>query len=145
MSRRGYPEPEDSYSLRLGNLYNTMDYLTPSDDTTFLSFPDDLMYRRTLLDYFKYRRSECLAEINSYFVAHFNIHNGQTQRYILRNFHIFLELANEYEALIPGLIASEERLTAIKETVLVYVADLINKTNEIIDMIERGVPAHDLV
>lgn len=65
-------------------------------------------------------------------------HSLRTRNEILRNFSIFIESAREYEARIPALINSAEPFDSARETIMTYVADLIDFSNEIIDMIMRG-------
>lgn len=128
-----------SFTSRLGDLFILL-RLTYMQIVTCYSFTDRLLYRPTIQRYFQYRKDEIISEINSYFSVNIQNHNLRARNEILRAFHIFIESATEYEARIPGLIYSAESFESVKETVMTYIANLIDISNEIIDMILRGVP-----
>lgn len=102
------------------------------------SFTAITLYRRSLLQYFRHRKNELVRDINAYFTHYIDNHDQQTRTAILRAFHIFLETAKEYEWRIPALIEGLQSFASCKEIVMIFVADLTDLSNELIDMIERG-------
>lgn len=88
-----------------------------------------------MLKYFRYQRHQILVEINRYFEDYIHNHSIRTRDAILRDFAIFIERANEYEARVLRLVNSGESFHSVREKILSYVADLIDLSNEIIDMI----------
>lgn len=135
-------EPEaDVYTMRLGIMLWIFLLMQTEIEYIIISFTDRLLFRPSLLQYFQHQKSQIIHSINSYFDAYIHNHDQRTRTEILRSFYIFLERANEYEAVIPNLIVSAESFESVRETIMTYVAHLIDLSNEIIDMIMRGVPS----
>lgn len=94
-----------------------------------------------MFQYFKYQKYQITHSINSYSDAYIHNRDQRTRTEILRTFFIYLERSFEYEAVIRNLIQSAESFESVREKIMTYVADLIDLSNEIIDMIMRGVPS----
>lgn len=100
-------------------------------ETNRIFVTDHDVYRPTILEYFRYHKQEISDEIST----HCDHHGKSNDEVILKMFADFRRVANEYEKRVTTLIAGHNTFDDVKKIAMNYVADLMDRSNKLIDII----------